>query len=372
MPSLIHIPRFMLLGLSERLQTQEAILADFEELASLVATFGGEVHAATVQNSTRGDGETYIGHGKAEELVATITEEAIDIVVINAAIKPRQLYALEKIFMAGNPKIKVWDRVDLILAIFEKHASTAEAKLQIKIASMRHMGPKIYGMGHVLSQQGGGIGTRGIGETNVELMQRHWRSEMAQVRKQLEKITQSRRQQMDHRKRKNIPTVSIVGYTNAGKTTLFNLLCSKQHLAENVLFATLDSSVGTVYVPSLSKEVFVTDTIGFIRNLPTTLIDAFKSTLMETIHADVILHVIDAADPLLEDKLIVVEGILRELGAHDKPIIYVFNKSELIDADKKAALASRYSAFHPQFMSAKTGVGRPQLIDAIGVILGVT
>lgn len=371
MPSLTHTPRFMLLGLAERFATKEQTLSDFEELASLVTTYGGVVHAASVQNPTRGDNETYIGTGKAEELVEEITSEKIDVVVINAAIKPGQLYALEQIFIAGNPKIKVWDRVDLILAIFSRHAATAEAKLQIKLASMRHMGPRIYGMGHVLSQQGGGIGTRGIGETNVELMKRHWRSEMGEVRSQLTKINNSRRQQMDHRKRKNLPTVSIVGYTNAGKTTLFNLLCKKKHLVRDALFATLDSSVGTVYVPNLKQEVFVTDTIGFIRNLPTELIEAFKSTLMETIHADVLLHVIDAADPLLADKVAIVEGILRELEADTKPIMYVFNKSELISEARKKELAVIYGSFNPQFVSAKEDIGRTELVEAIGKIFAL-
>lgn len=375
MQTLTHTHRFMLVGLAKRFATKESTIADFEELASLVTTYGGEVRAASVQNSTRGDGETYIGTGKAEELVEDIKTEEIDIVVINASIKPRQLYALEQIFIQGNPNIKVWDRVDLILGIFSKHAATAEAKLQIRLASMRHMGPRIYGMGHVLSQQGGGIGTRGIGETNVELMKRHWRSEMGEVRRQLEKINQSRRQQMDHRKRKNLSTVSIVGYTNAGKTTLFNLLCKKTHEVRDALFATLDSSVGTVYVPALNREVFVTDTIGFIRNLPTELIDAFKSTLMETIHADVLVHVIDAADPLLTDKVAVVEGILRELEADTKPIIYVFNKSELIGDARKEELSVIYGSFNPQFVSAKEDQGRAELVEAIGTILarkGVT
>lgn len=355
----------MLLGLVDPRATEDSILKDFEELSSLVSTFGGLVAAASYQNNTRGDAGTYIGHGKAMELVESIKDDKIDVVAINDSVKPRQLTALHDIFMKVNPKIIVWDRVDLILGIFESHAKTAEAKLQIKLASMRHMGPRIYGMGMELSQQGGGIGTRGLGETNVERMKRHWKTEVLQVNKQLEKITKARAQQMENRRRNNLPTVSIVGYTNAGKTTLFNRLCGKVNVVKDALFVTLDSSVGTVYLPTRKKEVFVTDTIGFIKNLPTELIDAFKSTLMETVHADLILHVIDVADPLLSEKVAVVMEILQSIKAADKPIIFVLNKSDQVDENRIAQLQAKYADFHPLPMSAKSGEGTESLIQTI-------
>lgn len=369
MKTLSHTLRFMLVGLVDPFAKKEEILTSFEELESLVRTYGGKVFAASYQNNTRGDTGTYIGAGKAEELTSEILTEKIDIVVINDSVKPRQLYNLQQLFIKANPQIKVWDRVDLILAIFEKHASTAEATLQIKLAAMNHMGPRIYGMGMVLSQQGGGIGTRGIGETNVELMQRHWRKEISQVRKQLEKITKSKTAQMEQRKSNNLSTVSIVGYTNAGKTSVFNRLTHKDHIVKNELFVTLDSTVGTVYMPKLKREVFVTDTIGFIQNLPTQLIDAFRSTLLETIHADLILHVIDSADPHVLDKIRVVENILKELEADAKPIIYIFNKSDLLDKTKIEELKTRYAKFHPIFISAKTGMGVEQVITSVENIL---
>ena len=355
----------MLLGLVDPRATEDTILKDFEELESLVVAYGGKVCAASYQNNTRGDEGTYIGHGKTMELVASIQEDKIDVVVINATVKPRQLAVLHDIFMKSNPKIIVWDRVDLILGIFESHAKTAEAKLQIKLAAMRHMGPRIYGMGMVLSQQGGGIGTRGLGETNVELMKRHWKGEVAHVHKQLEKITKTRAQQMANRKRNNLPTVSIVGYTNAGKTTLFNRLCGKENSVKDALFVTLDSSVGRLYLPMRKQEVFVTDTIGFIKNLPTQLIDAFTSTLMETVHADLILHVIDAADPFLSEKVAVVMEILRSIEAGDKPVVFVLNKSDRVDQKRMEELKARYADFRPRPMSAKSGEGTGSLIRSI-------
>lgn len=359
----------MLVGLAQPRIDKEKLLSDFEELQSLVQTYGGKVYAATVQNSTRESYATYIGTGKAQEVADTIIKEKIDIVVINANIKPGQIFTLKKIFMRGNPAILVWDRVDLILQIFSKHASTAEAKLQIKLANMRHMGPRIYGMGMELSQQAGGIGTKGIGETNTELMRRHWRNEMRMIHKQLKKITQNKKQQMFNRKSNGLPTISIIGYTNAGKSTLFNRLTGGNNLVGNALFVTLDSNVGKFYLPKIKKEAFLTDTIGFIQNLPTQLIDAFKSTLMETTQADMLLHVIDTQDPWVYEKIASVESILRDLTIDTKSIIYIFNKMDKTNVVNIEALTKKYYAFHPQCISAKTGEGCNRLIESIQNLL---
>lgn len=365
---------------SPRLNKNEA-LNDLDELRSLVETFGGSKIIRIIQRKDYPDKRTYIGSGKAYEIAHIIQSEKVDVVIVNAYVRPGQLYALEQIFREKNPSIQVWDRVELILRIFEKHAHTAEARLQIETARIKHMGPRIYGMGKVLSQQGGGIGTLGIGETNTELMKRHWRERLKKIQDELSKLEQNRKRQLERRKRVGYQTISIVGYTNAGKTSLFNKLSGKQKYAENALFATLDSSVGKLYMPHLKKEVFITDTIGFIQNLPPFLITAFKSTLMESIHADILLHVIDIAEPAMYEKIVVVEGILEELGLQMKKRIYAFNKIDALEllGDSKDVLRARqadrgeiikrYAVYNPQFISVRKDIGIKELNREIEKLL---
>ena len=365
MLSLLKNPRFMLIGLVPPSEAKEKTLADFKEVQSLVHTFGGTVYAAIAQNSTRADSSTYIGTGKTREVAKAIVKKKIDIIVINDSLEPNQLYTLKNIFEQSKPNILIWDKIDLILHIFKKHASTALAKLQIKLADIRHMGPQLYGMGLALSQQGGGIGTRGVGETNTEIMKRHWKHEIRNVEKKLDKLTLSQRQQMNRRQKTGLLTISIIGYTNAGKTTLFNTLAKKSNPVKNVLFTTLDSSVGKFYLPEIGHVELLSDTIGFIKDLPPQLIEAFKSTLMETANADLLLHVIDTSDPLIKDKITVVEEILRNLGIETKKQIYIFNKIDIAKKVNRIDLEKQYRAFHPQFISAKNKAGISPLIEAI-------
>jgi len=365
MLSLLKNPRFMLIGLVPPSEAKEKTLADFKEVQSLVHTFGGTVYAAIAQNSTRGNSSTYIGTGKTREVAKAIVKKKIDIIVINDSLEPNQLYTLKNIFEQSKPNILIWDKIDLILHIFKKHASTALAKLQIKLADIRHMGPQLYGMGLALSQQGGGIGTRGVGETNTEIMKRHWKHEIRNVEKKLDKLTLSQRQQMNRRQKTGLLTISIIGYTNAGKTTLFNTLAKKSNPVKNVLFTTLDSSVGKFYLPEIGHVELLSDTIGFIKDLPPQLIEAFKSTLMETANADLLLHVIDTSDPLIKDKITVVEEILRNLGIETKKQIYIFNKIDIAKKVNRIDLEKQYRAFHPQFISAKNKAGISPLIEAI-------
>ena len=362
------IPRVMLIGLSDPLRPKEEMISDFEEVESLVSTYGGKVYAALVQNKTRGNLSTFIGEGKVAEATAEIKEKDIDIVVINSAIKPGQLNTLTLAFQNANEKILVWDRVSLILEIFSKHARTSEAKLQIRFAQMNQMGPRIYGMGMELSDQGGGIGTRGIGETNTELMLRHWKTEKAKIQKELSALTERRKDQIHHRKRNGMPTISLVGYTNAGKTSLFNRLTGLDDLVQNALFATLDSTVNKFWIKELSDEVYISDTIGFIKNLPPSLIDAFRSTLMEAIYADLIVHVIDASDPRMEDKIKTVEEILTELKIEKGNVMYVFNKSDVAQVDREK-IKEEYKDNYPQFISAKEGLGIRELVAAFAAKL---
>jgi GTP-binding protein HflX len=361
--------RFMVVRLISREVSHEKIQADYDELLGLVSTYGGEVVMSTHQNMARRDAATYIGKGKVEEVSESIAKNDIDVVVINDNLRSGQLYTLKQRFELEKPGILVWDRTDLILEIFSKHATTAEAKLQIKLASVRHMGPELLGMGKMMSQQGAGIGTRGMGETNTEIMHRHWRGEIKEIESQLEKVHLNRLQQMNRRKKTGLSTVSIIGYTNAGKTTLFNLLAKKENLVENAPFATLDSSVGIFYLPALRREAFLTDTIGFIENLPTDLIEAFKSTLLETINADLLLHVIDASDPQVQDKIDVVDKILVDLKMDAKKQLYIFNKNDKTSKATQDFLSNQYAMYNPQFISAKSGEVQSPLIEGIQTCL---
>lgn len=362
-----RLKRFLLVGVvPKRDMPKEKIMKEMEELWSLVTTLGNvEIVDAMVQRAEHPDNATYIGSGKVEELFEKVKEEKVDVVVLGNMAKPGQVHNIQKKLYEANNQIEVWDRIDLILAIFSRHANTAEAKLQIELARMRHMGPRIYGMGEVLSNQAGGIGGVGIGETNTELMKRHWALQMDRVQADLAKLKKNREKQLERRKRVGLSTVSIVGYTNAGKTALFNTLTKKKKLSENALFATLDSAIGKLFLPESKKEVLVTDTIGFIKNLPPTLINAFTSTLMESIHADMLIHVIDVSDPEMDEKVFTVEKILRGLNISDTHMIYVFNKiDQAKDIDRDEIMYS-YQQFDPLFISVKENRGIEELEKAI-------
>lgn len=358
----------MLIGLSNPFKSKEDMFANFEEVESLVKTFGGTVYAAIVQNKTRGSLDTLIGPGKVEEARKEIAEKKIDIVVVNDTIKPGQTHNLLLNFQKVNPKILVWDRVSLILEIFSKHARTSEAKLQIRFAKMKQMGPRIYGMGMEMSNQAAGIGARGVGETNTELMLRHWQSEKKKIQEELTVISKRKKDQINHRRKSGLFTISLVGYTNAGKTTLFNRLTGLNDLVANALFATLDSTVNKFYLRGLDDEVYLSDTIGFIKDLPPQLIDAFKSTLLETVNADLVLHVIDSADPRMEEKIITVEEIFGEIGIKKENVMYVFNKVENNNLDKEK-ISDEFKEFTPAFISAKTGYGIFNFLNLISTRL---
>lgn len=357
--------RFMLVGMAPKGTDDETVFRDFEELDLLVKTYGGEVFAATNQKSNHSYRATFIGTGKAQEITDKIAEEKIDIVVINDHLKPGQLFTLEKIFQRSNINIKVWDRVNLILNIFSLNANTKEAKLQIELANLKHMGPRTFGMGYILSRQGGGIGTVGVGETNTELMKRHWGNEIRQKLTILNKLSRERVKQIEKRKSLGFLTAALVGYTNAGKTLLFNRLTNKTNLVSAALFATLNSSVAKLYLPGIKKEIIISDTIGFIKNIPPSLIDAFKSTLLESVNADLLLHVIDLSDPEFRNKIRVVNEILRELCPQDIRQFFVFNKIDRVPSFNKQELKEKYGNFNPLIVSAKNGQGLDLLLASI-------
>ena len=368
-----------------------------EELNSLVKTYGGVSSEYIVQKRSSPNYKTYVGEGKLTELLDRFENfDDLDVIIINNILKPRQIYNLEEFcinYQIGkkkedeeslrweNPKkIKVWDRVDLILKIFDKHATTVEAKLQIELASIKHMGPRIFGMGLELSRQAGGIGTIGAGESNTQMMKRHLQKREKLIEGKIEQYGDVQRRNRDSRRNKNFKTIALAGYTNAGKSTLKRALTKKQNTyVADELFATLDSTVGELYLPLSHQKVMIADTIGFIQDLPPDLIDAFKSTLAEIVEADIIFHLIDISDKSLFLKIRVVEDVLRQLHVDkDKEKYYIFNKLDKLDEavtegemtlEEKdllmMRLESEFAAFFPIFISATDKSSLSELIERI-------
>jgi len=363
------LKRIVIIDLAGPHTHTDSVERNLTEVRELVATYGAVDVRRIIQHRTAPDKATFIGSGKVDELTAYVKAERIDIVIVNAIVNHGQLFHLTKQLWKGNPLIEVWDRVELILHIFEKHARTAEAKAQIEIARMHHMGPRMYGLGGTFfSRQGGGVGNRGEGETNIELMKRHWKTQIKKKEDNLAHLTQTRMQQLERRKERGLKTISIVGYTNAGKTSLFNLLTHKKQIVRDALFVTLDATTGSVYIPLLGEKAIFSDTIGFIRDLPPSLVKAFTSTLLESVHADIILHVIDVADPERRKHIDTVNEILHEVGVHATLQLYVFNKIDLLPEKREqviARLQTEYVSHTPLFISAREKEGVQTLLNTI-------
>lgn len=339
------------------------------ELAALAETAGSEVLDGVVQRRSKPDPSTFLGSGKAEELRGIVASTGADTVVVDAELAPSQRRALEDIV-----KVKVIDRTSLILDIFAQHAASREGKAQVELAQLEYLLPRLRGWGESMSRQaggrvgaaGGGIGSRGPGETKIEMDRRRIRDRMAKLRREIKAMKPAREAKRANRKRNEVPAVAIAGYTNAGKSSLLNRLTNAGVLVENALFATLDP---TVRQSSTEDGLTYTlaDTVGFVSNLPTQLVEAFRSTLEEIADSDLILHVVDAAHPDPEGQIQAVRTVLGEVDALNIPEVIVLNKADVADPFVIERIRNRES--NTSVVSAHTGEGIEELLEKISALI---
>ena len=303
-----------------------------DELAGLAQAAGAEVVLRVLQERPKPDPSTFLGAGKVQTLAASSGEMSVDVVIFDNELTPAQLRQLEE--EVGR---KIIDRTQLILDIFARRARTREGKLQVELAQLKYLLPRLVGAGDALSRLGGGIGTRGPGETKLETDRRRIRTRIKAVSDDIEQVRKRRGQLRERRQKASVPTVALVGYTNAGKTTLFNVLTRAGAEASNALFVTLDPLVRQVRLPD-SRELLVSDTVGFIDRLPHALVAAFRATLEEVSEADLVVHVIDASAPDRERRINAVRLVLEEVGATDVPMLEVYNKCDALTPDERRRL----------------------------------
>ena len=352
--------RAMLVALDTREYSKEVVEEHLAELEELANTAGAETVFKIIQTKTKMDSAYYIGKGKAEELAQLVDLNDINIVIFDDDLSPVQVRNLENLF-----KRKVIDRSGLILDIFASRAKTKEAKTQVELAQLQYLLPRLTRAWTHLSKQYGGIGTKGPGETQIETDRRIIRTRISHLKEKLTQIEAQRNTQSSGRK--NTTRIAIAGYTNAGKSTLFNLLTEADVFAEDKLFATLDSTTRVLDTHDTEK-ILITDTVGFIRKLPPQLVASFKSTLSEVRDADIIFHVIDVSHPFYEDHLKVVEDTLKEFGSKDKKVVRIFNKVDLIK-DKSKIDFIRNAHKESILISATRGINISQLKKVLNEIV---
>ena len=328
-----------------------------KELAALAETAGSQVMEALIQRRDKPDAATFIGSGKVAEVRQAVVATGADTVVCDGELSPAQLRTLEQ-----KVKVKVIDRTALILDIFAQHAKSREGKAQVELAQMSYMLPRLRGWGESLSRQAGGIGGRGPGETKIETDRRRINDKMAKLRREIKDMKTSRDTKRNERRRKNIPSVAIAGYTNAGKSSLLNRLTGSDVLVENALFATLDPTVRKTQSDDGRIYTF-TDTVGFVRHLPHQLVEAFKSTLEEVSQSDLIVHVVDGAHPDPFEQIRAVRGVINEIGGGEIMEIIAINKADIAAPEVLMELLRKESNAYA--ISARTGYGVQALIKAI-------
>ena len=352
--------RAVLVGLSADVFTKEQNATDetLEELEALLETAGGFCTGKVLQNRHTPDSHSFIGEGKALEVKMLAEATASTMVVFDNELSPGNIRALEEIL-----GVTVLDRSALILDIFAQRAKTKEGRLQVELAQYQYLLPRLSGMGKSLSRQGGGIGTRGPGETKLESDRRHIRERITRLKQELEQVRQVRGIQRERRMKNSVPVVAIVGYTNAGKSTLLNQLTGAGIPANNRLFDTLDTTSRQLTV-SDNLDVVLSDTVGFISKLPHHLVDAFRATLEELEYADLLLHVIDASDPNREEHIQVVDRLISKLAKPGTKVLRCYNKADLVDRTE-IPIGEDVVA-----ISAKAGIGMDRLLSAIERMLG--
>jgi GTPase len=354
--------RVFLVGLELKSRSSWDLQDSLAELEELAATAGGDVVGNGTQRLDVPVASTFIGSGKADEFAAHCRRNNVDTVIFDDDLSPAQSRNLETVFAC-----KVLDRTALILDIFAQRARTREGKLQVELAQLQHLLPRLTRFWGHLSRQKGGIGMRGDGETQLETDRRRVQDRIARITRELEEVRQHRQTQRIGRQRSLWPLASIVGYTNAGKSTLLNTLTGAATLAEDMMFATLDPTTRRLRLPT-NQNVLLTDTVGFIRKLPHRLVESFKATLEEVVRAELLVHVVDLSHPQAEEQILAVNGVLEEIGASGKPTLLVFNK---IDRFENREMLGKYLDRFPGSVgvSARTGEGIPELLLELGTML---
>jgi GTP-binding protein HflX len=349
--------RALLVGLSRGGRDRERTELSLEELALLAGSAGARVVGTVLQERARRDPATLIGRGKVEEVRRRREEEAAEVLFFDEDLSPAQQRNLEQAIGC-----KTLDRTQLILDIFARRARTREGRLQVELAQLDYLLPRLAGKGVLLSRLGGGIGTRGPGETKLETDRRRIRQRVQSIRREIEHIRRERLTRREARARREVPVVALVGYTNAGKSTLFNALARGGAVVSDQLFVTLDPLVRKVRLGP-GREILLVDTVGFIQKLPHSLVAAFRATLEEVTKADLLLHVVDASSPGVEDREAAVESVLREIGAGERPRVVVLNKADRTPAARLRALGEGRA--DGVVVSALSGEGLDRLLEAV-------